>query len=147
MYFLRNCTLHLATIMVLLLVLILILVTQKPNFASKWFVIYCALTTSLVCSSNSFYVVDGPSYFFFLPVCIVYISNVIINMYIMLCLYFMFSWRIEFIRHITIVSCLALCFRFATGKTIKIFLKTYIRITWIIGLDIRSTHVKFSCII
>ena len=146
MYFLRNCTLHLATIMVLLLVLILILVTQRPNFASKWFVIYCALTTGLACSSNSFYGVVGPSYFF-LPGCVVYISNVIINMYKMLCLYFMFSWRIEFIRHITIVSCLALCFRFATGKTIKISLKTNIKIAWTLGLDIRSTHVKFSCII
>ena len=90
---------------------------------------------------------DGPSYLFFLPGCVVYISNVIINMYIMLCLYFIFSWRIEFIRHITIVGCLALCFRFATGKTIKISLKTNIIITWTLGLDIRSTHVKFSCII
>ena len=40
LYFLRNCTLHLAIFIVLLLVFILVM--QVPNFASKSFGTYCA---------------------------------------------------------------------------------------------------------
>ena len=42
-------------VLLLLLVLVLILVTQIPNFASKLFGKYCALTTGLACSGDSFW--------------------------------------------------------------------------------------------